>query len=122
MSPSANISEAPLVLIVDDDVSVRRSTARLLRSSGMRAESFASVQHLLDSESTIEADCLILDIRMPGIDGLQLMRRLRANSQRIPVIFFSGEAKTSAARGRGTSILVRCQVTVSGRSSLRLNA
>jgi signal transduction histidine kinase len=92
MSPSANISEAPLVLIVDDDVSVRRSTARLLRSSGVRAESFASAQHLLDSEDTIEADCLIIDIRMPGIDGLQLMRRLRANSRRIPVIFFSGEA------------------------------
>ena len=92
MSPSANILEAPLVLIVDDDVSVRRSTARLLRSSGMRAESFASAQHLLDSENTIEADCLIIDVRMPGIDGLQLMRRLRANSQRIPVIFFSGEA------------------------------
>jgi signal transduction histidine kinase len=92
MSPSANISKAPLVLIVDDDVSVRRSTARLLRSSGVRAESFASAQHLLDSEDTIEADCLIIDVRMPGIDGLQLMRRLRANSQRIPVIFFSGEA------------------------------
>ena len=92
MSSSANISEAPLVLIVDDDVSVRRSTARLLRSSGMRAESFASAQHLLDCESTIEADCAIIDVRMPGIDGLQLMRRLRANRQRIPVIFFSGEA------------------------------
>jgi signal transduction histidine kinase len=58
----------------------------------MRAESFASAQHLLDSENTVEADCLIVDVRMPGIDGLQLMRRLRANSQRIPVIFFSGEA------------------------------
>jgi len=92
MSPSANILEAPLVLIVDDDVSVRRSTARLLRSSGMRAESFASAQHLLDSENTVEADCVIIDVRMPGIDGLQLMRRLRANRQRIPVIFFSGEA------------------------------
>src|SRR5246127_1119982 len=92
MSPSANISEAPLVLIVDDDVSVRRSTARLLRSSGMRAESFASAQHLLDYESTIEADCVIIDVRRPGIEGLQLMRRLRANRQRIPVIFFSGEA------------------------------
>jgi FixJ family two-component response regulator len=92
MPPSANISQIPLVLIVDDDVSVRRSTARLLRSSGMRAESFASAQHLLDYDSTIEADCLIIDVRMPGIDGLQLMRRLRANRQRIPVIFFSGEA------------------------------
>ena len=92
MSPNANISEAPLVLIVDDDVSVRRSTARLLRSSGMRAESFASAQHLLDSEKTIEADCLIIDVRMPEIDGLQLMRRLRAKSQRIPVIFLSAHA------------------------------
>ena len=92
MSPSANISEAPLVFIVDDDVSVRRSTARLLRASGMRAESFASAQHLLDCENTVDADCLIVDVRMPDIDGLQLMRRLRANSQRIPVIFFSGEA------------------------------
>jgi len=92
MSPSANILEAPLVLIVDDDVSVRRSTARLLRSSGIRAESFASAQHLLNSESTVQADCLIVDVRMPGLDGLQLMRRLRAESQRIPVIFFSGEA------------------------------
>ena len=92
MSPSANISEAPLVLIVDDDVSVRRSTARLLRSSGVRAESFASAQQLLDSEDTIRADCLIVDVRMPGIDGLQLMRCLRANNQRIPVIFFTGEA------------------------------
>ncbi|MFY9983240.1 MAG: response regulator [Chthoniobacterales bacterium] len=92
MSPSANISEAPLVLIVDDDVSVRRSTARLLRSAGMRAESFASAQQLLDSENTIKADCLIVDVRMPGIDGLQLMRCLRAHEQRIPVIFFTGEA------------------------------
>src|SRR5271165_2193250 len=92
MSPSANILEVPLVLIVDDDVSVRRSTARLLRSSGMRAESFASAQLLLDSENTVEADCLIIDVRMPGLDGLQLLRRLRANSQRTPVIFFSGEA------------------------------
>jgi FixJ family two-component response regulator len=77
MPPNANILEAPLVFIVDDDVSVRRSTARLLRSSGMRAESFASAQHLLDSENTVEADCLIIDVRMPGLDGLQLMRRLR---------------------------------------------
>jgi signal transduction histidine kinase len=91
MLPSANIAETPLVLIVDDDVSVRRSTARLLRSSGMRAESFASAQQLLDSENTIEADCLIVDVRMPGIDGLQLMRCLRANNQRTPVIFFTGQ-------------------------------
>jgi FixJ family two-component response regulator len=92
MPRSANISQIPLVLIVDDDVSVRRSTARLLRASGLRAESFASAQHLLDSVNTMEADCLLIDVRMPGVDGPELMRRLRSNSQRVPVIFFSGKA------------------------------
>ena len=92
MPQSANISQTPLVLIVDDDVSVRRSTERLLRSAGMRAESFASAQLLLDSENAVTADCLIVDVRMPGIGGLQLMRCLRAKNQRIPVIFFTGEA------------------------------
>jgi len=57
------------ICIVDDDTSMR-----------------CSIQQLLDSENTIKADCLIVDVRMPDIDGLQLMRCLRANNQRIPVI------------------------------------
>ena len=92
MSPNANTCEAPLVFIVDDDVSVRRSTERLIRSSGMRAESFASAQDLLSSERAVEAACLLLDVRMPGIDGLELARRLRANAQRTPMVFFSAQA------------------------------
>ena len=92
MSPQSNTSEPPLVFIVDDDVSVRRSTERLIRSSGMRAESFASAQDLLSSDHTIEPTCLLVDVRMPGIDGLELLRHLRANSQRTPVIFFSAQA------------------------------
>jgi signal transduction histidine kinase len=92
MSPKVNTSERPLVVIVDDDVSVRRSTERLIRSLGMRAESFASAKDLLNSEGGIEADCLMVDVRMPGINGLDLIRHLRANSQRTPVIVFSAEA------------------------------
>ena len=92
MVPKANTSEAPLVFIVDDDASVRRSTERLIRSSGMRAESFASAQDLLSSERAVEAACLIVDVRMPGIDGLELARRLRANAQRTPMVFFSAQA------------------------------
>ena len=92
MAPNANTSEAPLVFIVDDDVSVRRSTERLIRSLGMRAESFASAQDLLGSDHTIEPACLLVDVRMPGIDGLELARRLRANAQRTPMVFFSAQA------------------------------
>jgi signal transduction histidine kinase len=92
MSLQANTSEMPLVLVVDDDVSVRRSTERLIRSLGMRAESFASAQALLSSGHTIEPACLLVDVRMPGVDGFELLRHLRVNSQRTPVICFSARA------------------------------
>jgi FixJ family two-component response regulator len=92
MGTKANTSEAPLVFIVDDDVSVRRSTKRLLRSLGTRAESFASAQDLLNSGRGAEAACLILDVRMRNMDGLELQRRLSETKQRIPVIFFSARA------------------------------
>jgi FixJ family two-component response regulator len=88
----ANTSEAPLVFIVDDDVSVRRSAARLVRSFGMRAESFASAHDLLNCGRAAEAACLIVDVRMPNMDGLELQRRLNEINHRIPVIFFSARA------------------------------
>ena len=92
MATKANTSEAPLVFIVDDDVSVRRSAARLVRSFGMRAETFASANDLLNSRRAAQAACLIVDVRMPNMDGLELQRRLSEIKQRIPVIFFSARA------------------------------
>ena len=92
MARQAKTSEAPLVFIVDDDVSVRRSTGRLLRSFGMRAETFASAHDLLNSGRALEAACLILDVRMPKMDGLELQRRLSETGQRVPVVFFSALA------------------------------
>jgi hypothetical protein len=76
MARKVNTTEAPLIFIVDDDVSVRRSTGRFVRSLGMRAETFASPQDLLNSGRVAEATCLILDVRMPNIDGPDLQRRL----------------------------------------------
>jgi FixJ family two-component response regulator len=114
MSPNANTCEAPLVFIVDDDVSVRRSTERLIRSLGMRAESFASAQDLLSSERAVEAACLILDVRMPGIDGLELLRRLRANAQHTPTVFFSAQAtqeEEERARRSGAVAFLRKPVS-----------
>jgi FixJ family two-component response regulator len=92
MAAKANTSGAPLVFIVDDDGSVRRSTERLVRSLGMRAESFASAQDLLSSGRAAEAACLILDVRMPNMDGLELQRLLSETEQPIPAIFVSGRA------------------------------
>ena len=79
----------PLVSIVDDDVSVRRSTQRLLRSAGFRAESFASAEEFLSSGLAKETDCLVLDLRMPAMNGLQLQRQLADASNPVLIIFLS---------------------------------
>src|SRR6266700_7074289 len=87
-----------VVSIVDYNVSVRRSTRRLLRSSGFRAEAFASAEEFLDSEWSGETGCLILDLRMPGMNGLELQRRLAQNGDPVPVIFMSAHASEEDER------------------------
>jgi FixJ family two-component response regulator len=98
MSSKSNASDAPLVSIVDDDVSVRRSTLRLLRSSGLRAEAFASAADFLQSKQAAETACLLLDVKMPGMDGLELQRRLAASGRAIPIVFLSGHANEEEER------------------------
>ena len=88
----------PLVSIVDDDVSVRRSTRRLLRSAGFRAEAFASAEEFLGSGLAKQTDCLILDLRMPAMNGLQLQRQLADASNPIPIIFLSAHASADDER------------------------
>jgi FixJ family two-component response regulator len=89
---------SPLVAIVDDDVSVRRSTRRLLRSIGLRAEAFESADEFLISGQAREAACLILDLRMPGMNGLALQRHLGESSNQIPIIFLSAHATADDER------------------------
>jgi len=88
----------PLVSIVDDDVSVRRSTLRLLSSSGLRAEVFASAEEFLQSEHLAETGCLILDMSMPGMNGLELQRRLAEACMMIPIVFLSARASEEEER------------------------
>src|SRR6266404_6498988 len=90
--------EEIVVSIVDDDISVRRSTQRLLRSSGFRAEAFASAEEFLNSKSAAETACLILDLRMPGMNGLELQRRLSQNGHRVPIVFLSAHASEEDER------------------------
>src|SRR5437879_8264497 len=87
-----------VVSIVDDDISVRRSSRRLLRSSGFRAEALSSAEEFLNSKSAAETACLILDLRMPGMNGLELQRRLTQNGNRVPIIFLSAHASEEDER------------------------
>lgn len=83
-------SAAPLIGIVDDDQSVRDSISSLVRSTGLRSTTFASGEAILNSKGGYEADCLILDVRMPRLSGLELQRRLADVQSPTQVIFVSG--------------------------------
>ena len=98
MNAMNKTTEAPHVSIVDDDVSVRRSTQRLLRCSGLRAEAFASAGEFLRSSVVAETDCLVLDVSMPEMDGLELQRHLVETSQMIPIVFLSARASEEEER------------------------
>jgi FixJ family two-component response regulator len=78
-----------LVAIVDDDESVQRALQDLIESDGLSALCFASAEQFLDSEARNKAACLIADIRMPGLSGLELQAKLKAERCRIPVVFIT---------------------------------
>ena len=78
-----------LVAIVDDDESVQSALQDLIESDGLSALCFGSAEQFLDSEARHEAVCLIADIRMPGLSGLELQAKLKAERRRLPVIFIT---------------------------------
>lgn len=84
------IESEPIVFVVDDDPSVRRSTERLMRSAGLKVQTFASAREFL-KDSRIEGPaCLVLDVRMPGLSGMDLQLELTKAGIRIPIIFITG--------------------------------
>jgi FixJ family two-component response regulator len=89
MDAEIKTRERALVLLVDDDDLMRSSSRRLLRSAGFRVEAFASAEGFLMSGRVEETACLILDLRMPGMNGLQLQRRLADEGRHIPIIFIT---------------------------------
>lgn len=80
----------PIVFVVDDDLSVREALSSLIRSVGLRVETFASAQEFLRYQRPDVTACLVLDVRMPGLSGLDLQRELTHAEKRIPIIFITG--------------------------------
>ena len=78
------------VYLVDDDPSVRRSTERLVRSMGFAVRTFASANEFLDNAPVEGPACLVLDVRLPGLDGLDLQRELTQSGVRVPIVFITG--------------------------------
>src|SRR3989449_654126 len=90
------MSTGRLISIVDDDVWLRNSLANLIRSVGFRSQEFASAEAFLASGETRATACLILDVRMPGMNGLELQRRLIAADWQLPIIFITSHADDAA--------------------------
>jgi len=80
----------PIVFIVDDDPSVRRSTERLVRSAGLEVQTFTSAREFLKHPRADRPACLVLDVRMPGLSGMDLQRELTQSGIHIPIIFITG--------------------------------
>jgi len=78
-----------VISIIDDDESIRTATKRLLNSVGYAVESYASAELFLASGALSRTECLILDIRMPGMNGLELQRQLNAAGSCVPIVFVS---------------------------------
>lgn len=81
---------APVVFVVDDDRSLREALSSLIRSIGLRVETFASAQEFLECPRSDAAACLVLDVRLPGLSGLDLQRELAAAGTQIPIVFMTG--------------------------------
>jgi len=85
-----------LISIVDDDESIRKGLGRLLKSVGFEVHGFGSAEEFLTSGDRQRSSCLILDLRMPGMDGLELQSRLVADDWQIPVIFLTAHSDEQA--------------------------
>jgi FixJ family two-component response regulator len=87
-----SMGDATTVFIIDDDAGVREAIEELVKSVGLHAEPFASAQDFLSTQRRDGPSCLVLDVRLPGISGLELQHELRKVGVKIPIIFITGHA------------------------------
>lgn len=94
---ASQINARPTIFIVDDDAAVRDALKLLLRSVGQAVETFGSAQEFLDAYSEDRPGCLVLDIRMPGMSGLELQQKLNERHSILPIIFITGHGDVPMA-------------------------
>ncbi|MCH7717425.1 MAG: response regulator [Gemmatimonadetes bacterium] len=103
------ILREPKVFVVDDDVSVRVAVGRLIRSAGLEVETFASAEDLLEAWPSDASGCLIVDVQMPGLSGLELQTELAALGSTVPIIFITAHddpnARSRALNGGAADFL-----------------
>jgi FixJ family two-component response regulator len=89
-SKASSNAATPIVFVVDDDISVRESLELLIRTEGWRAETFGSAQEFLIRARALVPSCLVLDVSLPGLDGLELQKRVAIERTDMPIIFITG--------------------------------
>jgi FixJ family two-component response regulator len=98
-------------MIVDDDASIRRAARRLIKSYGFPVETFASAEDFLSSGRLHETACLVLDVQMPGLNGLELQSRLITDGHQVPIIFITAfndeNARAQALKAGALGYLVK---------------
>ena len=100
-----------IVMIVDDNESIRRAARRLIKSYGFPVETFASAEDFLSSGRLLETACLVLDVQMPGLNGLELQNRLMTDGHQVPIIFITAfndeNARAQALKAGALGYLVK---------------
>lgn len=87
----------PTVYLVDDDPDLLKALQRLLESAGLRVAAFASAQQFLQDSGSLGPGCLVLDLSMPGLSGLQLQRELEQRDSQLPIVFLTGRGDIAAS-------------------------
>jgi FixJ family two-component response regulator len=102
---------ANLIAVVDDDAAVRRTTGRLIEAFGFQAAIFESADSFLRSDQVSDTSCLVADVQMPGMNGLELQRHLAAAGLRIPIIFITAydtkESRQRAMQAGAIAFLIK---------------
>jgi len=96
MQSNANVPRAR-VYVIDDDPAMRDSLDFLLDAAGLKVRLFDSAQAFLDELTSLEPGCVVTDVRMPGIDGMELLRRIQAGTRKLPVIVMTGHGDVPLA-------------------------
>jgi FixJ family two-component response regulator len=115
-SGEGSLSKVPLIAIVDDDDSFRRATTSFIRSLGYAVLQFASADSFLKSDRLHDTDCLISDVQMPGINGIELQRKLIVQGDRLPIVFVTA---VSEMRARAQTLAAGLSVFWTNRSAMK---